>query len=160
MPKTYSPQQKLFILERIEKQKEILFGAFSEIITLELKNRTWKQIFDECLAIGIPFPCGKGFAHLRDSFWPQIRIRAVGKKDQQRKTGAGGGLDVQLDELENKVLDIIGRESSAIVGLPVQESWAKAEANREGTSGSSFPAQTVAKSQIRNSFDEQSEKKT
>jgi len=43
------------------------------------------------------------------------------KVDNRRSTGAGGGMNCQLNEIDNLVLSIIGRDSAVIDGLPVEE---------------------------------------
>lgn len=42
--------------------------------------------------------------------------------DNAKKTGAGGGKDCKLNELDMEVLDVIGKESPTIIGLGVPES--------------------------------------
>ena len=43
------------------------------------------------------------------------------KRDFKNLTGRGGGKQVQFTPLDNAVLDVIGRESAAAVGIEVKE---------------------------------------
>lgn len=45
------------------------------------------------------------------------------KIDNRKQTGSGGGVDCKLTAVDNAVLDIIGRETPAVVGLDCPETW-------------------------------------
>lgn len=45
------------------------------------------------------------------------------KRDNKRQTGSGGGWENVLDDLDIKILDILDKDSPAVDGLPVLESF-------------------------------------
>lgn len=115
-----SKENKLYILNEIEKHKHILFGSFSEKLCKKDKSEAWKNIFEIGKSFGLFGQ--KEWVYLRDVFWPNIRKSTMGKIDNARKTGTGGGKDYKLNEIDNKVLDIIGKESPAVTSLNILES--------------------------------------
>ena len=44
------------------------------------------------------------------------------KIDNRKQSGAGGGIEFIFNEIDNIVLEIVGKESPVILGLPVSES--------------------------------------
>ena len=46
----YSESQKLYLLNLINEQKSILFGAFSDVITKKVKEEARQLIYQKCAA--------------------------------------------------------------------------------------------------------------
>lgn len=120
---TITYRMKISLLEKIRDKKEILFGAFSAKITAILKRKTWTEIYDYAISINYPFPPDSTWKYLRDTVWNNIKKPVIRKLDDIRKTGNGSGEAPEFDELENLVLDIIGRDSAGLTGLDVPETW-------------------------------------
>ena len=57
---------------------------------------------------------------LRDVIWANIRRSTIKKVSESKKTGAGGR--GQLSELDETVLDILGRESANLEPVKVEDS--------------------------------------
>jgi hypothetical protein len=108
--------QKLLLLNAILEKKNILFGSFDSCITRDLKSSTWKDILQKCIAEGGFDPTsGNGWKYLRDTVWPNMRQYTVRKKDANSRTGAAGGN--QMSQIDNVILDIIGKGSPVLEGL-------------------------------------------
>ncbi|KAI5723864.1 hypothetical protein M8J76_011996 [Diaphorina citri] len=114
-----SIREKILVLEKIEEAKHILFGKFNPTLTRQTKQDKWKEVFGKCQMLGLFLD--KEFTYLRDVFFPNLKKTTMAKIDRSRSTGTGGGKDAKLTEIDNKILDIIGRETPGVVGLPVEE---------------------------------------
>ena len=64
-------ETKLYILQKIEERKEILFGGFNDHLCKQDKIRCWMEIFEMGKACGA-FD-GKNWGYVRDVFWPNAR---------------------------------------------------------------------------------------
>lgn len=64
----------------------------------------------------------KDHEHLRDHVWGDLKGRVLEKRDRLSRTGSQGEDYTKLEEL---VLDVVGRESALVEGLPVGEQWDK-----------------------------------
>ena len=60
----------------------------------------------------------KDYTYLRDTTWANLKRATVAKSDENRKTGSSGK---KLTEIDEAVLDIIGKTSATIVGMDVPE---------------------------------------
>ncbi|KAI5729821.1 hypothetical protein M8J76_006959 [Diaphorina citri] len=105
---------------KILTKKEVLFGKFSDRITKQDKVNAWKEVFENVQCLNA-FP-GKDYTYLRDVFYQNLRKTTMAKMDNTRKTGAAGGKDVRLNDVDKKVLEILGSDSPAIIGLSVSQS--------------------------------------
>ncbi|KAJ3662281.1 hypothetical protein Zmor_006636 [Zophobas morio] len=63
----------------------------------------------------------KDWTYVRDTTWPNLRKRALEKKDKIKKTGTGGGKESRLTEVDNKVLDILGKDSASVCGIGIND---------------------------------------
>ena len=81
-----------------------------------INNLNIEILFQRLVAHGYT----RDYSFLRDTEWSNIRSRTLVKRDKSRQTG--GKVQV-MDELDNLVLEIIGRESPVVQGLPVRESF-------------------------------------
>lgn len=58
------------LLDEINDKKEVLFGKFSEKITLKDKEKEWQNILDKLTALGHKVvPDGHSWKYLRDTVW-------------------------------------------------------------------------------------------
>ncbi|KAL1516245.1 hypothetical protein ABEB36_000164 [Hypothenemus hampei] len=115
-------ESKILILRDIRDKKEILMGAFSEKLTKADKNKAWGEVHEKAVALGI-VPSNKNFMYTRNTFWQNVRKNTMKKLDARKKTGEKGGKECKLNEIDNLVCDIIGRDSPVIEGLLTRESW-------------------------------------
>lgn len=110
--------QKLFLLNLINDSKTTLFGPFDAVITRETKSSKWNEIAGKYMTVGGFDPTnGNGWKYLRDTVWPNMRQYTVRKMDAFAGSGAAGGN--VMSRVDHAILDIIGKESPAIEGLPV-----------------------------------------
>lgn len=107
---TDKEQSRLRILEMILNQQKTLFGAFSPTLTKVDKVHAWDEITDEGVKLGlIPSSKQSSPSYMRDIFWQNVRKRTLKKIDDHRATGAAGGKDAKLDDIDKLVLQIIGK---------------------------------------------------
>lgn len=101
-------KSKLRVLELIREKKNVLFGSLSPIITNVDKDEAWREITGFAIDHGL-IPSNKESKYIRDIYWQNARKRTMKKIDESKKTGAKGGPNVKLDDLDQIVLDIIGK---------------------------------------------------
>ena len=63
---------KAEILKEILEKKDVLFGAFSDRLTKEMKNKEWMNIHLKAQSLGI-VPLNKDMSYTRYTFWQNIR---------------------------------------------------------------------------------------
>uniref|UniRef100_A0A915IA99 Regulatory protein zeste n=1 Tax=Romanomermis culicivorax TaxID=13658 RepID=A0A915IA99_ROMCU len=118
---TATIEQKLLILQQIYDRKNILFAKFDEKVTADNKQKNWQHVKDFIDSLGVTM-INKQWDYVCDAWWPNIKRATILKIDKFRKTSAEGGVEAKLMELDNAVLDIIGKDSAVINGLIVSES--------------------------------------
>lgn len=116
-----SRDQKLLFLKEVLHRKDILFGSFND---LSEGHRKKKQAWEDILTV---LKCNgyhgdTTYCKLRDNTWKNIRTATMKKVDNRKQTGAEGGPGNQLNDVDELVLQIVGKESPAVTGLPVAES--------------------------------------
>lgn len=99
---------KLRILQLIRDEREILFGAFSSKLTKIHKMDAWERILEEAKNLGL-ISTSKTASYIRDIFWQNLRKRTMKKIDDAQQTGGPGGEGCILDDIDQMVLDIIGK---------------------------------------------------
>lgn len=110
--------KKLFLTE-VLRRRDVLMGKFNDLADGKRKKlHAWTEIKSILAAQGVD----RTIVQLRDTLWKNLRIAALKKVDESRKTGTGGGPERQLTDIDNLVLDIIGRGSAAVEGLDIEES--------------------------------------
>lgn len=114
----YTNEAKLYVLNKILAKKHILFGKFSNTLTKNDKVSAWKEIFEQCQCLN----CfeGKDYTYIRDVFYHNLKKSAVAKRDAP--TGKEGGRKAKYTEVDEKVFDIMGRETPGLIGMNVQQS--------------------------------------
>lgn len=114
-------EHKLLFLHALKARKEILFGKFSNEVSRERKVNAWKEIVNVLTAHDVPMAREKPFSYFRDTVWPNMRRYTVDKKDRRETSGADGGKPAKWTSVDMLVLDIIGRDSPNMDGLPGHE---------------------------------------
>jgi hypothetical protein len=64
-------EEKLLLLQCIKERKDILFGAFCNVITKDKKRESWEEIVGILKANGITYT--KDAAYLRDTTWVNMK---------------------------------------------------------------------------------------
>ena len=77
----------------------------------------WDTIRTQVNGVGVNIDSAK---NLRDILWANIRRSTLKKLTESKKTGSGGS--GELTELDETVLDILGRESANIEPVKVEDS--------------------------------------
>ena len=110
-----SKELKLLLASKVAKQKHILFGKLSPMVTPTKRNGIWEEIRQKLLDRGANIPNAE---LLRDQDWGNLRRTVVARYTKSKKSGEGGG---NLTDLDIAVLDIIGRESSSLNALNIPD---------------------------------------
>ncbi|CAG9759995.1 unnamed protein product [Ceutorhynchus assimilis] len=106
-------EKKISFLQKLREYKEILDGKFSDKVSSEKKQQAWEELLQYAKSIGmVSESCTK--EKLRDTTWGNWKRRAKEKLDKSRQTGSG---KVILTELDNLVLDILGRNTPGVMGM-------------------------------------------
>ena len=74
-------------LKAILDRKEKLFGAFSNKLTWNDKQKLWEEVYQTCLAGGCVGLISA--EHLRKTTWQNLQRRTKDKYDRSKKTGEG-----------------------------------------------------------------------
>uniref|UniRef100_A0A915L8W4 Regulatory protein zeste n=1 Tax=Romanomermis culicivorax TaxID=13658 RepID=A0A915L8W4_ROMCU len=104
-------EQKLLILQQIYDRKNILFAKFDEKVTADDQQKNWQHVKDFIDSLGVTM-VNKQWDYVRDAWWQNIKRVTILKIDKFRKMGAEGGVEAKLTELDNAILDLIGKDSA------------------------------------------------
>jgi len=126
-------EQRLFVLDLIYEKRENLFGKFNARRSADDIDKEWRSLWDACVEANMPFAkVNRGPKYLRNNVWQYIRrttlvtqlhflwmkMQSVQEKiDGNRRTGAAGGREAQLSEVDVRVLDILGRDNATVTGI-------------------------------------------
>ncbi|KAJ9581681.1 hypothetical protein L9F63_023145 [Diploptera punctata] len=126
MSKSLKKEQKSInkenFLRKILENRNILFGTFSPTVTKEIKKTLWREIRDYAVEIGV-VTNDKDYSYVRDTTWPNMKSRTMLKVDNASRTGMNGGSSSKLDNIDQLVLQILGKDSPVIHGLGVEETF-------------------------------------
>lgn len=122
-PKKSVQEKKLLLLKKIEENKEVLFGKFTTKVTNVTRKMAWARIFEFARSIEYSMPNDATYEYVRDTIWNNLKRPVTQKLTQLSATGGSPGAHPEFTDVENAVLDIIGRDSAAVVGLPVRETF-------------------------------------
>ena len=86
-------------------------------MTKKAKQEAWEKIRTQLNGVGTNVDSAKT---LRDVLWANIRRGTLKKVSDSKKTGEGGS--GKLTELDETVLDVLGRESANIEPVKVADS--------------------------------------
>ena len=109
--------QKLLLAQLVRENKTIVLAPFSSTVTQKAKQQAWENILSQINGVGANVDSIKT---LQDVIWANIRRSTIKKVSESKKTGAGGS--GQLSELDETVLDILGRESANLEPVKVEDS--------------------------------------
>ena len=99
-----------------EIKKTIVLAPFSSTVTKKAKQQAWENILSQINGVGANVDSIKT---LRDVIWANICRSTIKKVSESKKTGPGGS--GQLSELDETVLDILGRESANLEPVKVED---------------------------------------
>ena len=112
-----SKSQKLLLAQLVRENKTIGLALFSSTVIKKAKQQAWENILSQINGVGANVDSIKT---LRDVIWANIRRSTIKKVSESKKTGAGGS--GQLSELDETVLDILGRESANLEPVRLEDS--------------------------------------
>ena len=95
----------------VRDNKEILIGKFTPSVTQKSRDQKWTDIYTHLTGLGAVV---EDVNMLRFTVYPNISKATRRKRDQAKSTGQGPPNWTELDEI---ILDIIGRDSAAAIGI-------------------------------------------
>jgi len=95
----------------VRENKELLIGKFSPSVTQKARDQKWTEIYQHLTGLGAVV---EDVNMLRFTVYPNISKATRRKRDLAKSTGQGPPIWTELDEI---ILDIIGRDSAAAVGI-------------------------------------------
>uniref|UniRef100_A0A915IS12 Regulatory protein zeste n=1 Tax=Romanomermis culicivorax TaxID=13658 RepID=A0A915IS12_ROMCU len=127
-----SDDVRLKFLAKVQENKDVLFGQFSDKLTKKDKIEKWTMILNYMRAINYPLPPNADFTYIRDTVWQNFRKRVQGKyfrlKLEASTDGAGPaddpapGVDhhsrndsVVFNEVEKNVLEILALDTTNLI---------------------------------------------
>lgn len=111
-----SKSQKLLLAQLVRESKTIVLAPFSSTVTKKAKQKAWESILSQINGVGANVD---NIKTLRDVIWANIRQNTIKKVSDSKNTGVGGS--GQLSELDETVLDILGRESANLEPVKVED---------------------------------------
>uniref|UniRef100_A0A914X6E3 Regulatory protein zeste n=1 Tax=Plectus sambesii TaxID=2011161 RepID=A0A914X6E3_9BILA len=124
MRKIKDVQEKIDFVRKMLENKAVIFGSLSPLLTAKDKEKTWRRIRDELLALGSNLAAANEWKALSNTVWQNIRRSTINKIDARKRTGGPGPIETDQisnwTELDSLVYDLLGR--SIISGLDVPES--------------------------------------
>lgn len=112
--------KRLALLSEIKSHKGVLFAKFTNEMDNAAKKQAWEVILDKARTLGLARP-EHTFVYARDSLFAHWKRQTLDKVDKAKTTGEAGGSDQKLTEVDNQILDIIGRKSPVVEGLGTGE---------------------------------------
>ncbi len=107
---------KVLLVTLMLEHKAQLFGQFSSTVSKQSKDKAWEEITQRMVQAGAVF---KDTTNLRLVQWPNIQRSTKLKVDKNARTGEGKAESyTELDEL---VLQLLGKESGKVKALPVAD---------------------------------------
>lgn len=110
-PKKSRSMKDKQLLELIREYRTTFFGEFSTKLTYKNKTNAWMKVTDRAKSLGL-LHSSIDYKYLRDVYGQNLRRRTMKKIDESHKTGAPGGTEMMLDDTDNLVIDIIGKNVS------------------------------------------------
>ena len=102
---------KLLFAQEVRERKEVLFKPLGGHITKKLKDSNWEEIRLKLISSGAVI---KDVPTLRDVEWYNLKKSSQTKYRNSLKSGAAGS---KLTELDECVMDVLGRQSANVMGL-------------------------------------------
>ena len=102
---------KLLFAQEVRERKEVLFKPLGGHITKKLKDSNWEEIRLKLISSGAVI---KDVPTLRDVEWYNLKKSSQTKYRNSLKSGAAGS---KLTEIDECVMDVLGRQSANVMGL-------------------------------------------
>lgn len=102
---------KIIVLREICENKSVLFGPFSEDITLQRKVDLWVQILNKAKALGL-ISYDKDYKYMRDVYWQNLKRGALGKKTSKTKK------ERKYSPIDDLVFEILEKSTAPVPPLP------------------------------------------
>ena len=134
--------------QEVRENKNVLFKALGGSITKKLKDSVWEEIRVKLISCGAVI---KDVPTLRDVEWYNLKKSSQLKYQNSLKSGAAGSKMTELDEC---IMDVLGRESAKVVGLSLPDMEIS---NFAGTSSSSNNNNNMTTSNMTSVFDSTSD---
>jgi anti-sigma28 factor (negative regulator of flagellin synthesis) len=106
-----SRDHKLILAKLVRDNKALLLGKHSPLVTNQKKHAKWTEIFNDLKSMGANL---KDVDYLRQTTWDNMVRSTKKKKVNNESTGAAPATMTEVDEV---ILDVIGRDSAALNGL-------------------------------------------
>ena len=114
--KWWTAEETEILVENVEKHYRMISSKLSDTVTCEKKKKVWLSITNSVNSCGV---CKRSIENVKKK-WEDLksRTKAKGVFVNQEQTGTGGGkkLNVQLTDLERRILGLLGE--TVIRGLP------------------------------------------
>ncbi|KAI5692983.1 hypothetical protein M8J75_005218 [Diaphorina citri] len=91
-------------------------------LTARDKEEAWKEVLLKAKSLKLA-AAEKTWTYARDSLWSAWKSKTLGKRDNTRSTGTGGGRGMVMDTVDQIILDILERTSPTVQGLEIVESY-------------------------------------
>ena len=108
-----SYDQKLLLANFVKEHKAVMIGRLSSTVTNTDRNKCWQEATDLLIANGAVTDAFK----LRHNDWGNLTRSSAEKYKKSKQTGQKGS---KLTNLDDVVLDVIGRETANMnaIGTP------------------------------------------
>jgi len=110
-PTLMTQDHKIALAKLVRENKNVLVGKFSPSVTQKKRDQKWTEIFTHLTELGAVF---EDVSSLRFTAYPNLSKATKKKRDLAKSTGQGPPNYSELDEI---ILDIIGRDSAAATGI-------------------------------------------
>jgi len=110
-PTMMTHDHKIILAKFVRDNKGVLVGKFSPSVTQKARDKKWTEIFTHLTELGAVF---EDVSSLRFTAYRNLSKATKKKRDLAKSTGQGPPNYNELDEI---ILDIIGRDSAAATGI-------------------------------------------
>jgi hypothetical protein len=111
IPTLMTQDHRLELASMVRDNKQVLIGKFSPSVTQKSRDQKWTEIYTHLTELGAVF---EDVNMLRFTAYPNLAKATKKKRDLAKSTGQG---PPNYTELDNIILDIIGRDSAAATGI-------------------------------------------
>jgi hypothetical protein len=126
---------KLLFAQEVRDHKDVLFKALGGPITKKLKDSIWEEIRQKLISSGAVI---KDVPTLRDVEWYNLKKSSQTKYRNSLKSGEAGS---KLTDLDECVMDVLGRQSANVIGLNLPDmdlSFATSTVSNNNINNSTF----------------------
>ena len=119
----FSPSEIAVLTEKVEENLSVIQSKFTNSVTNQIKNETWKKIADAVNAVGVTMRTTAEFCEKWRNLHSQAKKEFSVLAKEQKKTG-GGPAPKMPSAFTAKVIDIF-KETPSFTGLEGFESTGK-----------------------------------